>query len=99
MGDDLRARIGTCASRAVLDELGAEMTSGLNHNGPVDGSYEVAYLQAATDTLRLLGMGSVYRPGLRTGDSYSLTTLNGTRSGPSSRTARSPTAGPACAST
>jgi hypothetical protein len=75
--DDLRARIGTCASRTVLDEFGAEMTSGLNYNGPVNGSYEIAYLQAATDTLRSLRMGSVYWPGLRTGDSYSLTTLSG----------------------
>ncbi|WP_053717745.1 ricin-type beta-trefoil lectin domain protein [Saccharothrix sp. NRRL B-16348] len=75
--DDLRARIGNCASRTVLDEFGAEMTSGLNYNGAVNGSYEVAYIQAATDTLRSLGMGSVYWPGLRTGDSYSLTTLGG----------------------
>ncbi|NUT49459.1 MAG: cellulase family glycosylhydrolase [Saccharothrix sp.] len=74
---DLRDRIGDCASRTVLDEVGASMTTGLDYDGPVDGSNEVAYLQAATDTLRELGMGSVYWPGLRTGDTYSLTTLHG----------------------
>ncbi|MEU4442365.1 cellulase family glycosylhydrolase [Actinosynnema sp. NPDC050801] len=75
---DLRDRIGTCASRTVLDEFGASMTTGLDYNGPVDGSNEIAYIQAVTDTLRELGMGSVYWPGLRTGDTYSLTTLHGT---------------------
>ncbi|WP_158839461.1 glycoside hydrolase family 5 protein [Saccharothrix deserti] len=75
--DDLRDRIGTCASRTVLDEFGASMTTGLDYNGPVNGSNEIAYIQAVTDTLRDLGMGSVYWPGLRTGDTYSLTTLQG----------------------
>ncbi|MGC9538349.1 glycoside hydrolase family 5 protein [Streptomyces sp. UG1] len=75
---DFKERIGSCASRTVLDEFGATMTSGLNYNGPVDGSHEIAYIQAATDTIRELGLGSVYWPGLRNGDTYSLTTLQGT---------------------
>ena len=73
--DDLRARIGNCASRTVLDEFGSSMTTGLNYRGPVNGSNEIAYLQAATSTLRRLGMGSVYWPGLRNGDTYSLTRI------------------------
>ncbi|MEV0806322.1 ricin-type beta-trefoil lectin domain protein [Micromonospora sp. NPDC050200] len=75
--NDLRNRIGSCASRTVLDEWGAPMTTGLNYNGPINGNAYVAYLQADSDTLRLLGMGAVYWPGLRTGDSYSMTTLGG----------------------
>lgn len=50
----------------------------LDYNGPVNGSNEVAYIQAATDIIRELGLGSVYWPGLRNGDTYSLTTLQGT---------------------
>ncbi|MEJ3655304.1 cellulase family glycosylhydrolase [Actinomycetes bacterium KLBMP 9759] len=74
---DMKARIGDCASRTILDEFGAAMTTGLDYDGPVNGSYEVAYIQAVTDTLRELRMGSVYWPGLRTHDSYSMTTLQG----------------------
>ncbi|RMI43383.1 glycoside hydrolase family 5 protein [Streptomyces triticirhizae] len=74
---DLRDRIGSCASRTVLDEFGAAMTTGLDYNGPINGSNEIAYIQAATDAVRELGLGSVYWPGLRNGDSYSLTTLGG----------------------
>lgn len=81
--DDIRARIGSCASRTIVDEFGSPMTTGLNYNGSsTTGDSEsnnyVAYLQAMTDTLRALDMGSVYWPGLRTGDTYSLTTLTGT---------------------
>ncbi|SBT42975.1 Ricin-type beta-trefoil lectin domain-containing protein [Micromonospora narathiwatensis] len=75
--NDLRNRIGSCASRTVLDEWGAPMTTGLNYNGPINGNAYIAYIQADSDTLRLLGMGSVYWPGLRTGDSYSMATLGG----------------------
>jgi endoglucanase len=74
---DLESRIGSCASRTVVDEWGASMTTGLDYNGPINGSYEIAYVQADTDTMRSLGMGSVYWPGLRTGDTYSMETLNG----------------------
>lgn len=74
---DFRTRVGSCAWRTVLDEWGAPMTTGLNYNGPINGNYFIAYVQADTDTLRSLGMGSVYWPGLRTGDTYSMETLNG----------------------
>lgn len=75
---DLRTKVGGCASRTVLTEFGATLTTGLDYNGPTNGSHEIAYLQADTDTLRELGMGSVYWPGLRNGDWYSLTELQGT---------------------
>jgi hypothetical protein len=74
---DLRNRIGSCAARTVVDEWGAPMTTGLNYNGPINGNYFIAYVQADTDTFRALGLGSVYWPGLRTGDTYSMETLRG----------------------
>lgn len=74
---DLRSRIGSCASRTVMDEWGALMTTGLNYNGPINSNYFIAYVQAATDVMRTLGIGSVYWPGLRTGDTYSMETLSG----------------------
>lgn len=81
--DDLHDRIGNCASRTVLEEFGVPMTTGIDYSGSSTGNDAatnnyVAFLQAATDTVRKLNMGSVYWPGLRTGDTYSLTTLHGT---------------------
>ncbi|MEV8566436.1 cellulase family glycosylhydrolase [Streptomyces sp. NPDC051322] len=75
---DLKSRIGSCASRTVADEFGAPMTTGLNYNGSSAGDNSIAYMQADTDTFRELGMGSVYWPGLRNGDTYSMETLHGT---------------------
>jgi hypothetical protein len=74
---DLKNRIGSCASRTVLDEFGSPMTTGLNYNDPNSSDNFVAYLRADTDTLRSLSMGSVYWPGLRTGDTYSMESLSG----------------------
>lgn len=74
---DLRRRIGNCAQRTILDEFGANMTTGLDYNGPINGNHEIAYLRSATDTVRSLGLGAVYWPGLRTGDTYSLTRFAG----------------------
>jgi hypothetical protein len=74
---DLKSRIGSCASRTVVDEWGAPMTTGVNYNGPINGDYHIAYVQADTDTMRLLGMGSVYWAGLKPGDNYTMETLGG----------------------
>jgi hypothetical protein len=80
---DLKVRIGDCAGRTVADEFGSPMTTGLDYNRPAPGDNFVNYLQAVTDTFRELGMGSVYWPGLRTGDTYSLQTLVGDPARPS----------------
>ncbi|WP_030669329.1 glycoside hydrolase family 5 protein [Streptomyces cellulosae] len=74
---DLKERIGTCANRTVADEFGAPMTTGLNYNKPDASNNFVNYVQAVTDTFRELKMGSVYWPGLRTDDTYSMQTLVG----------------------
>ncbi|MEU3860066.1 cellulase family glycosylhydrolase [Streptomyces sp. NPDC028722] len=75
--EDLRSRIGGCAGRTVLDEFGAPMTTGLRYDDAAGTDNFVRYLRADTDTLRSLGMGSVYWPGLRNGDTYSMEALHG----------------------
>ncbi|MEU9189405.1 cellulase family glycosylhydrolase [Streptomyces sp. NPDC048484] len=74
---DLKVRIGDCAGRTVADEFGSPMTTGFDYNKPTPDNNFVNYLQAVTDTFRELKMGSVYWPGLRTDDTYSLQTLVG----------------------
>jgi endoglucanase len=79
---DLKVRIGTCANRTVADEFGAFMTTGLDYNKKTPDNNFVNYMQAVTDTFRELKMGSVYWPGLRTDDMYSIQTLTGTADRP-----------------
>lgn len=73
----LKASIGSCASRTVMDEFGAPMTTGENYDGPSTADNFTAFVEAATDTARGLGVGTVYWPGLRNGDTYSMETLHG----------------------
>ncbi|MGW3569846.1 glycoside hydrolase family 5 protein [Streptomyces sp. NPDC000941] len=80
---DLKVRIGDCANRTVADEFGAPMTTGLNYNKPAPSDNFINYVQAVTDTFRELKMGSVYWPGLRTDDTYTLQTLTGDPARPS----------------
>lgn len=84
---DFSTRIAGCQGRAVLDEFGSPQTTGYDYTALPSASTgsqsnSVAFLQAATDTVRKLGMGSVYWPGLRTGDTYSMETLTGSTSRP-----------------
>ncbi|WP_030437522.1 ricin-type beta-trefoil lectin domain protein [Actinoplanes subtropicus] len=68
---NLLPRIGSYAYRTVIDEAGSPMTIGLNY-GNHNGNVSTAYLAATTEIARGTGMGLVYWPGLRYGDSYSL---------------------------
>ena len=52
------------------------MTIGLNY-GNHEGNVYTSYLGALTQVAREQNMGIVYWPGLRTGDSYSMTTQVG----------------------
>lgn len=74
---DMTDRLGSCANRTIEDEFGSPMTTGLNYADPAATDNFIAYLQADTNVARQLGMGSVYWPGLRTGDSYSMESLTG----------------------
>ncbi|MEV6006931.1 RICIN domain-containing protein [Streptomyces sp. NPDC051976] len=53
------------ADRAVLTEFGVPMNTGVNYNGPKDGTNDLSYLYAITDTVRSLGMGSVLWTGVK----------------------------------
>ncbi|MFC0438877.1 RICIN domain-containing protein [Kutzneria buriramensis] len=78
--------IGGYADRTVATEWGAPMGPGSKngvHYDSVDysipsGSFFADYVRGVSSELRRLGMGSVYWPGLRDGDWYSLTTRTGT---------------------
>jgi hypothetical protein len=76
---DLTPRIGSYAGRTVIDEAGAPMTTGLTYTGAQnqDGNVFTSYFAATTDYTRAQHMGVVYWPGLRSGDSYSITRQSG----------------------
>ncbi|MFD0817725.1 RICIN domain-containing protein [Micromonospora zhanjiangensis] len=77
--------IGAYADRVVVTEWGGPMTRG-SKNGvtydPIDysipsGSFFADYIRGVSGQLRALGVGSVYWPGLRDGDWYSMTNKTG----------------------
>ncbi len=74
---ELNSHLAGYASRAIITEFGVPMTTGVNYDGPRDGNNNISYLYALTDTARSLGMGTIYWPGLRAGDWFSMETLNG----------------------
>lgn len=76
-------------SRAVLTEFGVPMTTGVNYDGNRDGTNDVSFLYALTDTVRKQGMGSILWTGVKTAAqtqgpgpcenaSCAITTLQGT---------------------
>jgi len=81
--------VGSYASRTVATEWGGPMGPGSKNGVSYDtidysipsGSFFADYLRGVSSELRALGMGSVYWPGLRDGDWYSLTHKSGTGSG------------------
>jgi ricin-type beta-trefoil lectin protein/cellulase (glycosyl hydrolase family 5) len=73
--NNLLPRIGGYAYRTIIDEAGSPMTVGLNY-GNHNGNVFTSYFAAVTDIARGMGMGLVYWPGLRFGDSYSIESLN-----------------------
>mgnify|MGYP003623106169 CR=1 FL=1 len=60
--NDFKSRIGSCASRTVVDEWGMFMIPSINYNGPITGNYSylISYVQADTDLMRSMHLGSVY---------------------------------------
>ncbi|MFF4364007.1 RICIN domain-containing protein [Streptomyces sp. NPDC001604] len=53
------------ADRAVVTEFGVPMNTGVDYNGPKDGTNNISYFYAITDTVRSLGMGSVLWTGVK----------------------------------
>ncbi len=84
----IASSIGPYASRTIATEWGAPMGPGSKYDiqwNTIDysipsGSYFADYLRGVSSQLRSLGMGSVYWPGLRDGDWYSLTSRSGSGS-------------------
>ncbi|HEU0227311.1 MAG TPA: cellulase family glycosylhydrolase [Arachidicoccus soli] len=63
--------------RTINTEFGVPMTDGSNYNDNANVNIQVAYLKGMTNELHQLGVGGVYWPGLRTGDSYSMFSFDG----------------------
>ena len=53
------------ASRTVFTEFGVPMNTGVNYDGPKDGTNNVSYLYAVTDNSRNLGMGTIIWVGVK----------------------------------
>jgi hypothetical protein len=84
----IAALIGSYAGRTLATEWGAPMSPGTKNGVAYDtidysvpsGSFFADYLRGVSSELRTLGVGSVYWPGLRDTDWYSLTSRTGTGS-------------------
>lgn len=74
---DWRSRIGSYGSRTVVTEFGAAMTSGKDYQNGNQSDNEIAYMVASSNVFRNDQIASVYWPGLRDGDSYSIQTRGG----------------------
>ncbi|HJP74703.1 MAG TPA: ricin-type beta-trefoil lectin domain protein [Pseudonocardiaceae bacterium] len=85
----LAGEIGGFAGRTVVTEWGAPMSPGSKngvHYDSIDYSvpgtnYFDDYVRGESGEMRTLGVGSVYWPGLRDGDWYSMTTKTGSGAG------------------
>ncbi|WP_345029403.1 cellulase family glycosylhydrolase [Kutzneria kofuensis] len=75
---ELNSHLHGYGSRTIVTEFGVPMSTGVNYNGSRDGDNNRSYYYAMTDTMRSEGVGSIYWPGLRTGDSWSMEQLHGT---------------------
>lgn len=78
--DWFRGQIAGFESRTIVGEFGTTLNSGVNFNGPRDGSNPVSYMYAVTDTIRESGLGTVFWPGFRTNDTWNMLTFTGTGS-------------------
>lgn len=82
-----RERLGSCASRAIATEFGAQMDFGLDYHDAGSTNNFVRYFRAVTDSMRDLAMGSVYWPAIGGKvsefgyDRYSMFVLSGSGTG------------------
>ncbi|WP_165346887.1 glycoside hydrolase family 5 protein [Gottfriedia acidiceleris] len=67
----LTIEIGKYSDRAIITEWGAPMKSGLDYSVKKNKN-DINYVRAMSKKINTIGAGSVYWPGLRDGDSYSL---------------------------
>ncbi len=69
---DWLERIGDYASRTVVTEFGAAMTTGYDYSDTESDNNEIMYMQVSTTLFKDDSIQSVYWPGLRDDDSYSI---------------------------
>lgn len=74
---DFKNRVGEFFPRAIVSEYGTPMTTGLNYTGPINNNNNIAFMYGVPDQILDYSMGSIYWPGLRDGDSYSITNRGG----------------------
>ncbi len=74
--DSMTSALGSYSARTLVGEWGAPMTTGTDYGVSTDGDVFRSYVRAVSDIMHDAGMGSCYWPGLRNGDSYSMTTLS-----------------------
>ncbi len=68
--------VGSYASRVIITEWGAEMTNGKNYEVPSTDQF-ISFIRGTSAAARQLGLGSVYWPGVRINDTYSMFGLGG----------------------
>ena len=73
---NLANRIGSYAGSTIITEFGCTMNSGLNFYGTSITDNNVCFLQGVCNKMRSAAMGGCYWPGLRDGDTFSLTQRN-----------------------
>lgn len=73
----LSSSVGSYASRVIVDEWGAPMTTGTNYDASSTSNKFVSYIRGIADESRALGLGTVYWPGVRPGDTYRMENING----------------------
>lgn len=74
----IAAEVGPYRARTVIDEWGAPMTDGTDYNAPPSSSANVAFIDAIAQYAHDQHLGTIYWPGLRAGDGYSMEQLHGT---------------------
>lgn len=81
----LQNEVGNYSYRTICTEWGCPMSAGIDRGIPYEkhdynstiGDYYLYYCRAVSSQLREWNMGSMYWPGLRDGDTYSMTTRTG----------------------
>lgn len=69
---DWRSRFGSYGWRTVITEFGASMTTGKDYRYGNQSDNEIAYIVGSSNVFRNDRIASVYWPGLRDDDSYSI---------------------------
>jgi hypothetical protein len=74
----LQTNLGSYASRTIVTEWGAPMTTGIDYSGAGEGDHNASFISAVSTYLHDNAIGSCYWPVLRTADFWSLSTVSGT---------------------